>query len=300
MNKLTKILTEEVKNKIVSEMSSKSHEVYHIKDDNDFIENCETEDLANKTLEEYKKQYPNKNFTVERKCYDSYEKMLDEMDNMVDIKSKKTLRLNESEIVELIYKMVNEASTPGIESKKTLRLNESEIVELIYKMVNEASTPGIESHKKNHSESGKINNKHVKETDKGSLKVSKLHHFDQVDEGDKVTIQNSDKDEEYIENFRGNTLLDLNYVNEPSNKFKDRVKKSLEGHSTMGNSSDAANVIKTDIGKNLQKVADRKEKIRDNMPMYSKDPQPVKVVNESVKNDQEKMFKLISYKRRKK
>ena len=271
MNKLTKILTEEVKNKIVSEMSSKSHEVYHIKDDNDFIENCETEDLANKTLEEYKKQYPNKNFTVERKCYDSYEKMLDEMDNMVDIKSKKTLRLNESEIVELIYKMVNEASTPG-----------------------------IESHKKNHSESGKINNKHVKETDKGSLKVSKLHHFDQVDEGDKVTIQNSDKDEEYIENFRGNTLLDLNYVNEPSNKFKDRVKKSLEGHSTMGNSSDAANVIKTDIGKNLQKVADRKEKIRDNMPMYSKDPQPVKVVNESVKNDQEKMFKLISYKRRKK
>jgi hypothetical protein len=76
-------------------------------------------------------------------------------------------------------------------------------------------------------------------------------------------------------------LEDLDYVNEPSENFKKRLKMALEGDPLMGNSQDAANVIKTDTGKNLLKKVLRKDKKEDEAPMYNKDPQPSKYVNES-------------------
>ena len=46
-------------------------------------------------------------------------------------------------------------------------------------------------------------------------------------------------------------MLDLNYEYEPSENFKKRLKMALEGDVTMGNSQEAANVVKTKTGENL-------------------------------------------------
>jgi hypothetical protein len=77
---------------------------------------------------------------------------------------------------------------------------------------------------------------------------------------------------------------------------------SLEGDKLMGNSQDAANVIKSDTGKNLLKKVLRKDKKEEEAPMYNKDVQPVKNVNEStfkftdlLNEEIGKMKKIASY-----
>jgi hypothetical protein len=81
-------------------------------------------------------------------------------------------------------------------------------------------------------------------------------------------------------------MEDLNYDYEPSENFKKRLKMALEGDPKMGNSQDAANVIKTDTGKNLAKKSERKkEKESENFEVswgHSwKDPENVTTVKES-------------------
>jgi hypothetical protein len=71
---------------------------------------------------------------------------------------------------------------------------------------------------------------------------------------------------------------------EPSQQFKDRVKKSLSGDVTTGNSQEYANVIKSDLGKQIADKVERKQKARKEMTMYNKDVQPVKMVKESTTN----------------
>jgi hypothetical protein len=170
--------------------------------------------------------------------------------------------------------------------KKTLRLTENELVSLINKMVKE-SIPGLEVTKKAQSGSDKENKANMKDV---TAKIKKRESFDGNDnpefpkpigKGEKMAINNTDDENEYVEDNRGGGLQDLRYENEPSQKFKDRMKKSLEGHATMGNSQDAANVVKSDLGKNMAKNAERKEKKRKEAPMYKKDPQPVKIVKEN-------------------
>jgi hypothetical protein len=97
-------------------------------------------------------------------------------------------------------------------------------------------------------------------------------------------------------------LLDLDYDNEPSEQFNARIKKALDGDTTMGNSHDAANVIATDTGKKLADRATKKEKEQKDAPMYEKDAAPTKEVNESeilktnlINEDIEKMKKMFGY-----
>jgi hypothetical protein len=170
--------------------------------------------------------------------------------------------------------------------KKTLRLTENELVSLINKMVKE-SIPGLTVTKKAQSGSDKENKANMKDV---TDKIKKRESFDGNDnpefpkpigKGEKMAINNTDDENEYVEDNRGGGLQDLRYENEPSQLFKDRMKKSLEGHATMGNSQDAVNVVKSDLGKNMAKNAERKEKKREKAPMYNKDPQPVKIVKEN-------------------
>ena len=86
-----------------------------------------------------------------------------------------------------------------------------------------------------------------------------------------------------------------------SEGFKERVKKALEGDSTMGN-ADGGNTIETDTGKNLAKAAEKRKEMKEKAPMYVKDVQPVKVVKESeeeknvlLEEEIKKMMKLSSY-----
>lgn len=192
--------------------------------------------------------------------------------------------------------------------KKTLRLTESELIKLIGKMVSEAAVPGIETQKKVRSASGKENDANlndVKKKIKGELEIpggTNPEFPESNKKGEKVVVNNDEKADDFVNNFRGGTLLDLDYDQEPSQQFKDRLKKALDGDATMGNSHDAANVIATDTGKKLAERAKKKEAEQDKAPMYEKDPAPTKEVNESeelkrnlINEDIEKMKKILGY-----
>jgi hypothetical protein len=204
--------------------------------------------------------------------------------------------------------MCSECSGKMMESKKkTLRLKESEMLEMIQRIVKE-SVPGLEITKKAQSQSKKENESNATEVAK---KLKKATTFDGNDnpefpkpigKGEKVARKNTPEQDEEVADHRGGGLEDLTYDMEPSQQFKDRLKKSLEGHTSTGNSQDAANVIKSDLGKNIAKKVERKHKQKDEEVMYNKDVQPVKVVKESKNNLQsilleeiEKMKKIASY-----
>jgi hypothetical protein len=205
--------------------------------------------------------------------------------------------------------MCTECSGTMMESKKkVLRLTESQLVELIGKMVNEAAVPGLETQKKVRSASGSQNDANlndVKKKIKNQLEIpggSNPEFPESNKKGEKVVVNNDENEDEFVSNFRGGTLLDLDYDSEPSEEFKARLKKSLDGDATMGNSHDAGNVIPTNTGKKLADRAKKKEEEQEKSPMYKKDPAPTKEVNESevlitnlINEDIEKMKKILGY-----
>lgn len=155
------------------------------------------------------------------------------------------------------------------ESKKIkLRLNENELVSLINKMVlktmNE-SVPGLEVTNKSRNISGKDSKSHMSDVEK---KMKKTLSFDgndnpefpkSIGKGEKIAHRTNEKENETIEDNRGGGLEDLKYDYEPSENFKKRMKEALEGSEKMGNSQDAANVIKSKTGENIGKKIDRKK-----------------------------------------
>jgi hypothetical protein len=205
--------------------------------------------------------------------------------------------------------MCTECSGNMMESKKkVLRLTESQLIELIGKMVNEAAVPGLETQKKVRSASGSQNDANlndVKKKIKNQLEIpggSNPEFPESNKKGEKVVVNNDENEDEFVSNFRGGTLLDLDYDSEPSEEFKARLKKSLDGDTTMGNSHDAGNVIPTNTGKKLADRAKKKEEEQEKAPMYKKDPAPTKEVNESevlitnlINEDIEKMKKILGY-----
>jgi hypothetical protein len=203
----------------------------------------------------------------------------------------------------------NECST-GMKTeskKKVLRLKESEMLLMINRIVKE-SVPGLDVTKRAQTQSKKDNESNASEVAK---KIKKATSFDgndnpefpkQIGKGEKVARKNTPEQEEEIADNRGGGLEDLTYDMEPSQQFKDRLKNSLEGHASTGNSQDYANVIKSDLGKNIAKKVERKHKQKEDMVMYNKDVQPTKAVNESedisknvLLEEIEKMKKIANY-----
>ena len=191
--------------------------------------------------------------------------------------------------------------------KKTLRLTETELVSLIGKMVKE-SVPGLEAAKKSHTESGKENKQAMNDVDKKmknylSIPGNSNNEFpEQNKEGNSVKVNPTSEEDEVIADERGRGLENLEYDHEPSSQFKDRLKKAIEGHASMGNSQDYANVIKTDLPKKLEKEVKRKSEEKKNEPRYNKEVQPTKAVNESkvslsniLQEEMNKMKKLTNY-----
>jgi hypothetical protein len=177
--------------------------------------------------------------------------------------------------------------------KKVLRLTESEMFEMIKKMVSE-SLPGLDVTNRVKKESKKYNEDNAKEVESKIKKATTIKGSDnsefphQNNGGTKVARQNDDNDDEFVQDNRGGTALNLDYDTEPSEKFQKRLKSALEGDSKMGNSQDAANVVKSDLGKKLAAQSDRKKKKEKDAPMYNKDAQPIKKVKPSMydKDDQ--------------
>jgi len=216
--------------------------------------------------------------------------------------------------------MCNECGTMMYESKKkTLRLTESELTKLIAKMVSE-SIPGLDAAKKAHDESGKENKSNISAVEK---KIAASMKFDGNDnpefpkaigKGEKVARKNTTAQEDEIKkNFAG--LENLDYDIEPDAKFKDRLKKAIEGHTTMGNApttektdvkpSNGAklgeepkdkdgNVIPTpETAKGIEKQVKDRQKDKDNRELYNKQAVPVKT--KSINEEVEKMKKMFNY-----
>jgi hypothetical protein len=219
--------------------------------------------------------------------------------------------------------------------KRKIRLKESELISLIKKMVNE-SLPGMTVTEKSRKGSKKENDAHYGEVNKKMKKLLNFNDNDnpefphQVNSGTKVARHNTKSQEDDVnKNFAG--LQNLEYDIEPSERFKERLKMAIEGHTHMGNATEtpkpkikptngaekgkeakekSGNQVKTDTPKKIEKqVKDRKKDV-DNRVIYKKEKVPVdtnkkkdKSVNESTQNNVlleeiNRMKKLSTYNKR--
>lgn len=203
--------------------------------------------------------------------------------------------------------------------KKTLRLSETELTEMIAKMVNE-SVPGLDATKKAHTESGKENKANLAAVEK---KIAGMLKFDGNDnpefpkaigKGEKVARKNTPNQEDEIKkNFAG--LENLDYDVEPDEKFKKRLKMAIEGDTTMGNApttepakikpsngadkgedskdKDGNSIPTPETAKGIQKQVKDRQKDKDNRELYNKQAVPVK--SKSINEEVEKMRKMFNY-----
>jgi hypothetical protein len=145
--------------------------------------------------------------------------------------------------------MCSECGVVKESHKKYLKLTESQLIDKIKKIINEAmkgepgtpGVPGVTITKKSQKRSKTDNDSYLKDVEKKMKNYLSFEGNDnpefpnQISKGDKMAIVNSEKEEEIKDmNFAG--LQNLDYDLEPSEKFKDRMKKAIEGHTTMGNS----------------------------------------------------------------
>jgi len=228
--------------------------------------------------------------------------------------------------------MCNECGTMMYESKKkkTLRLTETELTNLIAKMVSE-SVPGLTVTKKSFDDSGKENKANLSAVEK---KIANSMKFDGNDnpefpkaigKGEKVARKNTPEQEDEIKkNFAG--LENLDYDIEPSEQFKKRLKMAIEGDRLMGNAptTEKTNIIPSngsklgempkdvdgnsiptpETAKKIEKQVKDRQKDKDNRELYPKQKVPVTLskVNESkdeksviLENEIMKMKNILGY-----
>ena len=194
--------------------------------------------------------------------------------------------------------MCNECGSNMYEStkKRTIRVTESELAQLIAKMVNE-STPGLDAYKKAHKESGKQNKEGIdammKDVNKNHINVEgndKPEFPHQIGKGEKVARKNTkEQDEEVAKNFAG--LQNLDYENEPDEKFKNRLKMAIEGDKLMGN---APTTEKTNIvASNGAKAEESENKDGNSIPT----PETAKGLKVQMKDREEDKKKRVLYKK---
>ena len=226
----------------------------------------------------------------------------------------------EKKCCEKCGKEVCECSGGMYESKKkTLRLTETELTKMIAKMVSE-SIPGLDAAKKAHTESGKENKANIAAVEKKIAATMKFDGNDNpkfpkaIGKGEKVARKNTPAQEDEIKkNFAG--LENLDYDIEPDAKFKDRLKKAIEGHTTMGNASttektdvkpsngaklgeepkdkDGNSIPTPETAKGIEKQVKDRQKDKDNRELYNKQAVPVK--SKSINEEVDKMKKIFNY-----
>ena len=188
--------------------------------------------------------------------------------------------------------------------KKKLRLKESELISLIKTMVSEslngepgvAGVPGMTHTKKAQQGSKKENTSALADVEK---KMKDYLNFDGNDHSEfphqngvatkKAAIVNTDEqDEEVAKNFAG--LQNLEYDIEPSQQFKDRLKKAIEGHTSMGNAptTEKANIKPSNGG---EKGKEAKEKEGNHIQT----PETAKKINKQVKDRQKDKDERVLY-----
>lgn len=199
--------------------------------------------------------------------------------NLTDLNSMRNNNTLEEGICEGCKKSLCECDKTMNESKvvkkKTIVLKESDLIKLIETIINE-DVPNITTKNK------KINKSSTDETDKKIKNYLKFDGntnptFPKSNTSNKIKkVNNTKEEDEIVSANRGRGSQDLNYDNEPRKEFKERLKKSLTGDSTMGNSQDALNVVKTDTGEKMLKNIEKRQKNKKDETLYKKEKVPVK------------------------
>lgn len=194
--------------------------------------------------------------------------------------------------------------------KKVLRLTESELIDLIEKLVSEQKVPGMDAYEKAHKESGKEN----KENDE--LVAKKMKEYSDIEgntneefptqNGGEVKAERVEEDEEieFIEDMKGGIhAMEYDRTND---EFEDKVEKQLTGDSTQGNAqvdedgNPLGNVVPTETGERMNKTRERQGLNAEKKKGYNTFPQKVEQVKESMINknvlsDMDKMKHLVNY-----
>jgi hypothetical protein len=249
-----------------------------------------------------------KTFTVDGKEYDVEEcwsKQMEEEEECDECGG--SYMEEEKKVCEKCGKELCECGPMMNESKKkVLRLTESELTQLIVKMVNE-SVPGLKAYESAHKDSGKENKANLSSVDQKIKKSMSVEGNDnpefpkQIGKGEKVARQNTkEQDEEVAKNFAG--LQNIEYDVEPSEQFKKRLKMAIEGDKLMGNSSkDVANVVPSEVAvEKMEKQMKDREEDKEERVIYKKEAVPTlsesKVSFSNVLNEEiEKMKKISTY-----
>jgi len=326
-----KIISEEIKKTIIKESHNK-HVVYHIMCDDEPVDTKATHELAEEVVDLLKKEFPGKQFIIEKKEYKNEGDMIEALDkmgedlehteNMTNDKQKVGdqglseeknnlcecgTTMNEDGVCPECSKKINESK------KRKVYLKESELIKLISKMVNEASVPGLDTFKKVHTDNGKQNKANITDVTK-KVKPYSSDKFPEQNKGEKIARQNTkEEDEEVAKNFAG--LQNLEYETEPSEQFKKRADMAINGDSTMGNApttekasitpsneaekgkeseDKSGNVIATpQTAKKIEKQVKDRAKDKEERVLYKKEKVPVS--ESKLENELNKMRLLTTY-----
>lgn len=183
--------------------------------------------------------------------------------------------------------------------KRTLQLTESEMIELIERIVMEQKAEGLTKTEKVLNKSKKENEQAIKDVNKKMKAYVKdgseeaytpdAKHFPQgngeLKKTEKMAYTPSDAVEEYIDQIaRSGGMENLDYDEiKPNDEW---LEMNIEGSSKTGNSQEYANAVPTDANK---KVNDRRKKnylAKLKAQSYNKAPQPVyDIAGKSTHND---------------
>ena len=192
------------------------------------------------------------------------------------------------------YDVEGEEDEVKSESKKSVKLTEDEIIDLIEKIVNEEKIEGTGQQEKAMKETKKTNDSHAKEIAEKMSKYVKDGSKGKFEENptdfpkgngdmkemDKKAFQTSEDADEFIETYAYPGMLEVDYDIQPS---EERVEKYVKGHSETGNAEidedgkPVGNVVPNkELGEKLmKKYKDGKYQENKETVSYNRVPQPV-------------------------
>jgi len=202
------------------------------------------------------------------------------------------------------YPVEGEEDEVKKESKKSVvTLSESEMIELIQRLVIEQKeAKGLKDTEKTLKDSKKVNDEAMKEVNKKMkdyVKAGSNEAYDEDPEGfpkgngemgeeDSMKFHASDAVEEYIDQIaRSGGMENLDY--DAIKPDEDWIEMNIMGDSKTGNSSEYANAVKTDAN---EKVNDRRKKnwlAKLKKDSYNKAVQPVEDIAGRKKGDKDAM-----------
>jgi hypothetical protein len=185
-------------------------------------------------------------------------------------KHKTSLTLSESEMIDLIEKIV-------LEEKEKIESNIKNLTE----------PKGLSTYKKAVKASGKENDDYIKSVgkkmkeylkdgSKGEYETNPKHfpkNNGQIEKMKKMAYEVSKEGDEFLDNYMRPGMENLDYDEMHPNE--DWMKDNIEGSSRTGNNPEWANAEETELGKKLNKKRKENKFAKAKRAAYNKSPQPV-------------------------